>query len=210
MSSPWLSLAISDAILAFSSLFGVFLMAQCYRMAESRLPVIGAMLGYILVGSAAALGTIRFGITQSWAPAHDMMTAAAVTLGPSLLAAALGSICLGWNWQKPTWWRMLIGLMAGYELFRQFGLQHTFNMTINTVAMAVMAFSAFRTYHIQRIFSGFILIAVGAYSLASLVIGTEGQLAGYLRLDLYRYLLALGHLFSASAIFILTKREFRS
>ncbi len=206
MSNPWLSVAISDAILAFSSLFGVFLMVQSRRLVEEEMPIMSAMLGYALVGSAAFLGTLRYGFSSSWAPAHKMMTTAALTLGPSLLAAALFVICFEKVWQRPAWWRLLIGLMAGHELFRQLGWSHDFIMTVNTCALIVMAVSAIHYYKVERIFSAFVLVAVIAYSLAALVVGTEGQLAGYLRLDLYHYLLALGHLFSASAVFILVKK----
>ncbi|MCL6270438.1 hypothetical protein M3P05_10950 [Sansalvadorimonas sp. 2012CJ34-2] len=210
MSSPWLSLAISDAILAFSSLFGVFLMVQCRRMVGDHMPILASTLAYLLVGSAAALGTLRYGFSQSWAPAHDMLTAAALTLGPNLLATALGALCLGWKLSRPTWWRIMLGLMLGYEISRLAGYVTAYHMTINTLALIVMAKVAMDMYKKQRLFSGFTFIAVGAYALAALVVGTEGQLAGYLRLDLYHYLLALGHLFSASAIFNLLKIDSRS
>ena len=211
MTNPWLSVAISDAILAFSSLFGVFVMAECRRLLECRLPIMATMLAYLLVGTAASLGTLRYGFSPSWAPAHDMMTTAALTLAPSLLASTLFVICFKIEWQPAAWWRLLIGLMAGRELAAQFGYAHDFIMTVNSIALMVMSASAVRYYSEKRIFSVFMFVAVPAYTLASLFVGmgTDGQLAGYLRLDLYHYLLALGHLFSASAVFILAKNESR-
>ncbi|CAM3710688.1 hypothetical protein [Parendozoicomonas haliclonae] len=206
MFNTWTSLALSDAILAFSSFFGVFLLSQCYRLAHDKLPVAGALIAFVLVAVSSSLGTLSYGFSQIWQQPYIMLMTATKTLAPPMLAAALATLCWNLEWSKPTWWRILIGLMVGFELSRYTGYGETYLYTTSAISLAVMFAAAITVSSRERTFTVFMVTAVVAYSLAALVIGTEGQLAGYLRLDLYRYLLALGNLFAASGIFVLLKR----
>ncbi|WP_281647110.1 hypothetical protein [Parendozoicomonas sp. Alg238-R29] len=210
MPYTWTSLAISDTILAFSSFFGVFLMSQSYRLTSNRMPVTGMLLSFLLVGIGAALGTLRYGFSPAWEQPYQMMMAAAKTLAPPLMAAAMAVFCWKLQWSRPAWWRLLIGLMAGYELSRQTGYGELFLDITAFSSLFITTAAALSMTKQERIFSLFMIVAVIAYALAALVIGTEGSLAGYLRLDLYRYLLALGNLFAASGIFIMLKQIFKT
>ncbi|MTI14456.1 hypothetical protein [Sansalvadorimonas verongulae] len=210
MQYTWTSLAISDAILAFSSFFGVFLMTQSYRLTSERMPVTGVIISFLLVGISAILGTLHFGLSSAWAGPHNTMTTAAKTLAPPLLALSMAEFCWKLGWSRPAWWRLLIGLMAGFELCRQSGYHEHFITTTITISLIVTGAAAVTMLKRERFFGLFMIIAVAAYGLAALVIGTEGSLAGYLRLDLYRYLLALGNLFAASGIFIMLKQVFKN
>ena len=99
--------------------------------------------------------------------------------------------------------------MAGFELTRQMGYSNEFISICYAIALVMATVSALHNKAAERPFTIFVLISVIAYGLAGLVMMTEGTLAEYLRLDLYRYLLALGNLFSASAIFIMIKKAAR-
>ena len=209
MQYTWTSLAISDAILAFSSFFGVFLMTQSYRLTSDKMPVSGVLLSFLLVGISATLGTLHYGFSSGWAEPHRMMITAAETLAPPLLALAMAEFCWKLGWSRPAWWRLLIGLMAGFELCRQSGYHKHFIMFSITASLLITGAAAVTMLKRERIFGLFMIIAVAAYSLAAFVIGTEGSLAGYLRLDLYRYLLALGTLFAASGLFFMLKQVFK-
>ena len=209
MLNTWTSLAISDAVLAFSSFFGVFLMSQGCRLVSQRIPVVGALLAYGLVATGATLGTLTYGVSMSWEAPYLMIMTAAKTLSPPLLATALATLCWKLTWSRQAWWRLLIGLMAGYELSRQTGYSEQFLYIAAATSLVITATAALSLTKLQPTFTLFIVVSVCAYGLAALVIGTEGKIAGYLRLDLYRYLLALGNLFSASGIFIMLKQQAR-
>ena len=174
------------------------------------MPVTGLLMAFLLVGLGATLGTLKFGFSTAWAEPHRMMITAARTLAPPLFAAAMASFCWKMEWSRPTWWRLLIGLMAGFELCRQSGYANTFIYTTTAISVVVISATALSMLKRDRIFALFMIIAAIAYTLAALLITSEGSLAGYLRLDLYRYLLALGNLFAASGIFTMLKRVFKS
>ena len=210
MFNTWTSLAISDAILAFSSFFSVFLMSQCHKLALRKMPVVGALMAYALAGFGATLGTLRYGFSDDWIAPYEMMMAAAKTLSPPLLATAMATLCWKLHWSRPAWWRLLIGMMAGYELARYTGYADTFLYISSALSLLIMLTASLSWVRRESTSTLFLVVSVFAYGLAALVIGTEGRLAGYLRLDLYRYLLALGNLLSASGIFIMLKSQHKA
>ena len=89
MQNTWLSLAISYAILAFSSFFGVFLMSQSLRLKQERMPVLAALTAYFLMGCSAVFGTLVYGFSTDWGEPHRLFLTAARTLAPLLLGCAL-------------------------------------------------------------------------------------------------------------------------
>ncbi len=167
-------------------------------------------MAFTLVAASSSLGTLSSGFSSLWSEPHLMLMTAAQALAPPMLAAALASLCWKLNWSRPTWWRILIGLMAGYELARQIGYAEIFLYTVAALSLIVMLVSTVTIARRERTFAVFMTVAILAYGLTVLVITTEGSASGYLRVDLYRYLLALGNLFSASAIFIMLKRQVRT
>ena len=53
-----------------------------------------------------------------------------------------------------------------------------------------------------------IIASIASYFTGALIIGTEGTLAGYLRLDLFRYLVGLGNLLLSSGLYLLFKNRY--
>ena len=207
MHSAWFSLAISDAILALSSFFGVFLMFQCQKLVSVRVPVKAALFAYLLAGCGAAIGTLFYGFSNAWAGAHQLFSNAATTMSPALLAGACVCLLYRVNVQGATWWRLLIALMLGFEVGRQTGHVGLFQTIVAIVSLAAIAVATVLKQGYSSMVPMFLLGSVLIYALGAVVIGTEGSFGDYLRLDLYHYLLALGNLLSATALFTLLKNQ---
>ncbi len=202
MFEPVISVAISDAVLAFSSLFGVFLMAQFRSFEPSRrMPATVALLAFGLVAAAAGLGTLRYGFSAIWTEPHQMLNQAANYLSPSLLAAAIAATVWNWPLRRQDWGSILLGLMACFELMRRLEWLDTWHLLLSTGALLLMTAAIITRGERKPTFTAFSLTGICAYFIGGLVIGTEGKLAGFLRMDLFHYLLALGNLCIASGFF---------
>ncbi|OED48631.1 hypothetical protein ACH42_02330 [Endozoicomonas sp. (ex Bugula neritina AB1)] len=202
------SLAISDAVLAFSSTFAVFLMAQRKTFAEiHRLSANCAMLGFLLMAMASTVGSLRYGISESWAGPHDMLMNVAVYLSPPLAGIA---ICLGLttrSWSGAAWGRVILGVCAVYEVSRWYGLDIIYRDLQMVMLVVCITYLAIRSSSA----SGprwLIIASIFSYFIGALVIGTQGTFAGYLRLDLFRYLIGLGNLLLSSGMYLTMKNSY--
>lgn len=105
----------------------------------------------------------------------------------------------------------MIGLMVGYELARWSGYLVLYQNTIAAASIGTMVAAVVSSSGtMQRTFTLFLTVAIIAYGLVALALFAQGAAEGFLRQELYRYLLALGNLFSASAIFSFLKYELRA
>ena len=202
------SLAISDAVLAFSSIFAVFLMAQRKTFAEiHRLSANCAMLGFLLMAMASTVGSLRYGISDTWAAPHDMLVNVAMFLSPPLVGIA---ICLGLvtkSWSGAVWGRIILGVCLAYEVSRWNGLEVIYRDLQLVIIVVCVLFLALRS----SLPSGprwLIISSLSSYFISVLVIGTQGTLAGYLRLDLFRYLIGLGNLLLGSGMYLMMRNTY--
>ncbi len=209
MLDVWTSLALSNATLACSSLFGVFLLSQGYRATQQKAAVFCALLAFVLVAIISVQGTLITGFAIDCQTSYDMMVEAGKTLAPPAMATAIASLCWQKQWQKQNLWRGLMGLMAGYELARYTGHLVFYLNSVSVLSLAFMLVATFSSKLLERTSTIFLAVAAMAYALSATAIGTQGQLDGFLRQDLHRYLLALGNLFCASAMFMMLKKELR-
>lgn len=202
------SLAISDAVLAFASAFGVFLMAQRKTFADiHRQSATCAMLGFALMALGAAAGTLRYGFSQIWTGPHEMLTNVALFLSPPMVGIA---VCLGLTTKSisgPTWGRIILGICMVYEVARWFGMEIIYrDLQISLLAVVILVLalrSPIKSEPRLLIISSMASIFTGA-----LIVGTQGTLAGYLRLDLFRYLIALGNLLLSSGMYLMLKNSY--
>ena len=202
------SLAISDAVLAFSSIFAVFLMAQRKVFADiHRLSANCAMLGFILIALASTVGSLRYGISDRWTAPHDMLMNVAMFLSPPLIGLA---ICLGLvtkSWSGGVWGRIILGVCAAYEVSRWNGLEIIYRDLQLAILVVSVLFLALRS----SLPSGprwLIIASLFSYFTGVLVVGTQGTFAGYLRLDLFRYLVGLGNLLLSSGMYLMMKNSY--
>ncbi len=203
------SLAVSDAMLAFASIFSVFLMAQQKAMAQvHRLSSIMALLGFLLMALAASTGCLRYGISSAvWAGPHEMLTNIATYMSPPLVSIAL---CLGLSaraWSKAAWGRVIIVICLLYEVSRWYGLEPFYRDL--QLALAISA-TLYFTLKSQLDYGPklMILTAIASYFVGGLIIGNQGTLLGYLRLDLFRYFIGLGNLLLSSGMYLALRNSY--
>ncbi|WP_299728295.1 hypothetical protein [uncultured Endozoicomonas sp.] len=199
------SLALSDAILALACLFAVFMMAQQKAFADlHKGSATAALIGFILMGLASIVGSLRYGFSNIWASPHEMLSNAAMYMAPPLIGIAtiLGVSTKAWN--KPIWGKLIIGICLMYEVSRWYGMDIIYRDLQNTVLLLIIVYSVFRNA-IDNNARWLVLTGVSSYFIGALIIGTEGTLAGYLRLDLFRYLIGLGNLLMGTGLYFVFK-----
>lgn len=198
------SLAISYSVLAFASLFAVFLLAQQKVFAQiHRFSAKAALLGFLMMALAAIAGTLYYGISAAWQGPHEMLANAAMFLAPPLLGVAT---CLGItakSWSSAVWGRVILAVCVVYEVCRWYGVELLYrDLQVALVLVSIM-------YLLRAVADpktkGLIGTSMVSYLIGALVIGTEGTLAGYLRLDLFCYLVGLGNLLLGSGLYLLFK-----
>ena len=202
------SLAISDAVLAFASIFGVFLLAQKKAFAEvHRVSASAAMVGFMLMSLGAIAGSIRYGISDAWTGPHLLLLNVATYMSPPLIGIAT---CLGLttlSWSKAVWGRLIIAICLIYEVSRWNGMEIIYrDLQLALILVAVL-------YLTLRSLSDsaprwMIIGSIISYFIGALVIGTQGKLGGYLRLDLFRYLIGLGNLLLSSGLYMILKNSY--
>ncbi|MBF7730926.1 hypothetical protein [Pseudomonas sp. N040] len=184
------STALSDAILALACL-------ACLLQPGLR-QVLGAagagprrfciQLGFALPAAAAAVGAVRFGLTADARELHGWLSRASSFLGLPLLGLAALSLSRGWDWQGPAWGRLLLGLCAGFELFRQLGWSDEYRLLLQLGSLLLILYAGLSQWPWRRP----ALLALGVTSLfivAGLLVGTEGFAGPFRRVDLFHALL---------------------
>ena len=202
------SLALSDTVLAFASTFAVFLMAQQKAMAQvHRLSSVVALLGFLLMAIAASLGSLRYGFSPAWTQPHDIMTNIATFMAPPLVSMAL---CLGLcakAWNKLAWGGFIMVLCLLYELSHKYQIGTLYRDTQLGLSLAACLFFTLKSQldYGPKLMT---LTAIASYFVGGLVIGNQGTLLGYLRLDLFRYCIGLGNLLLSSGMYLALKNHY--
>lgn len=199
------SLALSDAVLAAASTFAVFLMFQQKVFAEiHRTASKGALLGFLLMALGAAAGTLNYGFSEAWSEVYLMLNNAAVFMSPALVGVAMILILTTTEWSKAAWGRLVLGLCVAYEVSRWYGLDALYRDAQLAVLLGVVFYMVIRT-QIDPGPKAMILASFASFFVGALVIGNEGTLGGYLRENLFRYLIALGNLLLGSGLYMLLR-----
>ncbi len=201
-----LSTAISDAILCLSSSFSVFLMAQRGNISELQRPAaLGAMLGFLAFALASFFGTLRFGLGDQWLDVHSLFNQAATYMALPLIAMAFLCLTLPWQLSRPGWGRVLLALMVAFELIRRFEWLESYRLLLGGTSLLIIALAAIRLMSGQSKIALLALTGVLSSATAGLIIGTQGSIYGWLRVDFFLYLLALSNLCLGSALFLLLR-----
>ena len=202
------SLAFSDMVLAFASAFAASLLFQqkgfdpVHRVASR-----GALLGFILMALAAFTGTLRYGFSESWAGPYLMLNNVAIFMAPPLVTLAMALILSARVWTPGAWGRVIIALCLFYEVSRWYGLETLYRDLQWTICMAVCLVLILKS-QIEPGPKAMLLASVASYCIGGLIIGNEGTLAGYQRLNLFRYFIALGNLMLGSGLYLVLRQSY--
>jgi hypothetical protein len=192
------STAFSDALLALACAVCVVWIGRARgRYDEGDQPALFcALLGFLLPAAAAGVGVIRYGFDPSWQAAHLWLTQASSFLGLPLLGAAALALGRGWAWSRPNWGRIVLGLCAFFELFRQMGYMEDYRLALNLAALVLILYAGAVQWP-RRAPAISAAIVVGLFLMAGLAVGTEGMIGPLRRLDLFHVLLIPAYLLLA-------------
>ncbi|MFP6850667.1 MAG: hypothetical protein VCA57_18415 [Pseudomonas sp.] len=192
------STALSDALLAIACLAGAIAISKARkRYGEADQPALFcALLGFLLPAAAAAAGVVRFGIDPSAQPAHLWLSQASSFLGLPLLGAAALALGRGWQWSRANWGRILLGLCAFFELFRQMNQLEHYRLLLNLATLLLIAYAGAVQWP-RRAPAATAFVVVGLFLLAGLVIGSQGFIGPLRRVDLFHVLLSPAYLLLA-------------
>lgn len=184
------STALSDGVLALACFACVIAIGKARKhYGEADQPALFcALLGFLLPAAAAAVGVIRFGIDPSAQTSHLWLSQASSFLGLPLLGAAALTLSRGWQWSRANWGRILLGLCAFFELFRQMNHLEDYRLLLNLVTLLLILYAG----AVQWPKRAPLLVAIGVvglFLLAGLAVGTQGFIGPVRRVDLFHALL---------------------
>lgn len=204
------STAFSDALLAIACLACILALGRqrSSTAPEQRPRLFCTQLGFALPMAAAIAGALRFGLVPDLRELHEWLSRASSLLGLPLLGLAALSLGRKWHWSGPAWGRLLMGLCAFFELFRQMNLLDEYRQSLQLGSLLLVLYGGLLQWP-QRLP---VLLATAVASLfvfAGLVIGTEGVIGPLLRIDLFHALLAVAYPLLAWLLIRLADRESR-
>ncbi|HUE91144.1 hypothetical protein [Pseudomonas sp.] len=184
------STAFSDAILALACLACAIAIGKARKhYGEADQPALFcALLGFLLPTAAASVGVMRYGVDPEWQAAHLWLSQASSFLGLPLLGAAALALGRGWAWSRPNWGRIVLGLCAFFELFRQMNLLDDYRLLLNLATLLLILYAGAVQWP-RRLPVAAAVGVVGLFLLAGLAVGTEGFIGPLRRVDLFHGLL---------------------
>lgn len=188
------STALTDAFLAlacFACTLAIGKVRKSYG--ETLQPALFcALLGFLLPAAAAAAGVIRFGFDPTAQAPHLWLTQASTFLGFPLLGAAALSISMGWHFSRPSWGRLLLGLCAFFELFRQMDQLDNYRMFLGLCTLLMILWAGIKQWpHLPTLLSA--ALGVALFAASGLSVGTHGLLGPLYRIDLFHLLLSIAY-----------------
>ncbi|MHA6495243.1 DUF6962 family protein [Pseudomonas borbori] len=188
------STALSDGALTLACFACVFYVGRARkRYGPADQPALFcALLGFLLPAAAATVGALRYGVDPDWQAAHLWLTQASRFLAWPLLGAAALALSRGWAWSRPNWGRILLGLCAFFELFRQMNQLETYQLVLDLTTLLLILYAGAVQWP-RRLPLCAALAAITLFALAGQAVGTEGLLGSIRRIDLFHGLLALAY-----------------
>ena len=131
----------TGALLALACLAGAIAIGRARRhYAEADQPALFcALLGFLLSAASAAAGLMRHGVDEQ--AAQLWLSQASTFLGLPLLGVAALALARGWAWSRPNWGRVLLGLCACFELFRQMNRLDDYRLLLNLATLLLIFYA---------------------------------------------------------------------
>ncbi|WP_439859803.1 DUF6962 family protein [Pseudomonas sp. MBLB4136] len=133
----------SGALLALACLACAVALGKARRhYGEGEQPALFcALLGFLLPAAAAAAGALRHGVDPGWQAAQLWLSQASIFLAWPLLGAAALTLARGWLWSRPNWGRLVLGLCAFFELFRQMHLLEDYRLLLSLASLLLILYA---------------------------------------------------------------------
>jgi hypothetical protein len=170
-----ISTAISDAVLAASAFYAIYLLKGVNSLSQ---------VGFFTIGMAATIGVFRFGLED----AHSQLIRAHKTL--SWLARVLGMALISVSYCQKSdlqlLYQILLAISIALVVMSQFlapSLMETFSEIVSSGSVAVMLLVNLFYFNPHGV------LGAAGYVIAGLLIGVEGKFHGIPNVDLFHYAL---------------------
>ncbi|HBX56610.1 DUF6962 family protein [Pseudomonas sp. UBA2684] len=184
------STALSDGVLALACLACTIAIGRARKhYGEADQPALFcALLGFLMPAAAATVGAIRYGLDPSWQAAHLWLSQASTFLALPLLGVAALTLGRGWAWSRPNWGRVVLGLCAFFELFRQMNLLDDYRLLLNLATLLLILYAGALQWPRRAPALAAVGVA-GLFLLAGVAVGSTGFIGSLRRVDLFHALL---------------------
>lgn len=182
--------ALTGGILALACLACAVAIGKARkRYGEADQPALFcALLGFLLAAAAASAGVTGHAGDPDWQAAHLWLSQASSFLGLPLLGAAALAMGRGWTWSRPNWGRVVLGLCAFFELFRQMNLLDDYQLLLNLASLLLIVYAGAIQWP-RRTPACAAMAVAGLFLLADLAVGGDGFIGPLRRIDLLQTLL---------------------
>jgi len=188
------STALSDGVLALACLACVVAIGRARKgYTDADQPALFcALLGFLMPAAAAMAGVVRYGIAADWQGAHLWLSQASTFLALPLLGAAALTLGRGWAWSRPNWGRVVLGLCAFFELFRQMNVLDEYRLALSLGTLLLILYAGIMQWprRLPAMAGGGV---IGLFLVAGLAIGTDGFIGPVRRVDVFHALLTLAY-----------------
>tara|TARA_R110000868_G_scaffold4192_17_gene26219 strand:+ start:198 stop:857 length:660 start_codon:yes stop_codon:yes gene_type:complete len=106
---------------------------------NARGAITAALLALLLPAASSLLLTLdSFALSETLTHIQRMLGLAAQNISLPLLGLTAFYMAFGLRWQPANWGRILLGLMAAFELTRRMDMQHSYQWSINLLSLALL------------------------------------------------------------------------
>ncbi len=197
-----LATAISDGALAACAFAGAITLERTRRSARAgqHQALMSATVGLGLIGLAAAIGCLRYGVAPGLIELHILFSGLAGHFAMPLIGAAYVAIAWSLGPSRNAWLALFIALGLLPTISVIVGLYDIYTLLVGSVGVAGILAAAAQRRRAQP--SAAVVAAAGALLvlIAGLVIGTEGDIGPIARIDAFHYTLAVAALLKASGL----------
>ncbi|MBU1330734.1 MAG: hypothetical protein KJ884_19710 [Gammaproteobacteria bacterium] len=159
------------------------------RYAEGDQPALFcALLGFAAPAAAAAVAAVQPGNDPDWRAATLWLEQATTFLALPLLGVVALTLGRRWTWSRPNWGRVILGLCAFFELFRQLNQLDDYRLLLSLASLLLVLYAGALQWP-QRLPLALAGGAVGLFLLAAYAAGGDGLVASMQRIDLLHGLL---------------------
>lgn len=147
-----------------------------------------ALLGFAAPAAAAAVAAAQPGSDPDWQAATLWLEQATVYLALPLLGAVALALGRRWTWSRPNWGRVILGLCAFFELFRQLNQLDDYRLLLSLASLLLIAYAGALQWP-QRLPVALAGSVVGLFLAAAYAGGSDGLIGAMQRMNLLHGLL---------------------
>ena len=130
----------------------------------------------------------------------------ATYMSPPLVTMALVQILAGKAWSPAVWGYFIIALCLLFEVSRWYDVVSIYRDLQLNICLIISLLLVVRS-NMESGTKALMLVSFASFFVGGLLIGNEGTPGSYLRLNLFRYFIALGSLMMGTGLYLLLRQK---